>query len=80
MCVAGGPVQRHDGSCLTKKIHASRSAAADLNYAVACGYARGSGAGLAVAGPGNLPDPQRGSDADRFGRDIISRAPGVQAC
>jgi len=34
---------------LTKKIHASRSAAADLSHALACGYARGSDAGLAVA-------------------------------
>ncbi len=43
--------------CLTKKIHSSRSAAADLGHALACGYARGSGAGLAVAGPGSLPAP-----------------------
>jgi hypothetical protein len=56
---------------LTKKIHAGRGAAADLSHAVACGYARGSGAGPAVAGPGNLPRPQRGSDAGRFWRDII---------
>jgi hypothetical protein len=35
---------------LTKEIHASRSAAADLGHALACGYARGSGTGLAVAG------------------------------
>ena len=62
---------------LTKKIHASRSAAADLGHALACGYARGSGTGLAVAGPGSLPGPQRGSDAGRFGRDVIS---GVRAC
>src|SRR5271157_3245440 len=48
---------------LTKKIHASRSAAADLGHGLACGYARGSGTGLAVAGPGSLPGPQRGSDA-----------------
>jgi hypothetical protein len=62
---------------LTKKIHASRSAAADLIHAVACGYARGSGAGQAVAGPGSLPGPRHGSGAGRFGRDISS---GVQAC
>ena len=62
---------------LTKKIHASRSAAADLGHALACGYARGSGTGLAVAGPGSLPGPQCGSDAGRFGRDVIS---GVRAC
>ena len=65
---------------LTKKIDASRSAAADLSQAVACGYARGNGAGLAVAGPGSLPGPQRGSDIGRLGLDIISRGPGVQAC
>jgi hypothetical protein len=35
---------------LTKKIHASRSAAANLIHALACGYARGSDAGLGVAG------------------------------
>ena len=62
---------------LTKKIHASRSAAADLSHALACGYARGSGGGLAVAGPGILPAPRRGSHAGRFGRDVIS---GVRAC
>ena len=65
---------------LTKKIHASRSAAADLGHALACGYARGSGTGLAVAGPGSLPGPRRGSDAGPFWRDVISRGPGVQAC
>jgi hypothetical protein len=37
---------------LTKKIHAIRSAAADLIHELACGYARGSDAGLAVTGPG----------------------------
>jgi hypothetical protein len=40
---------------LTKKIHVSRSAAADLIHELACGYARGSDAGLAVTGPGFLP-------------------------
>jgi hypothetical protein len=34
----------------TKKIHASRSAAANLIHALACGYARGGDAGLGVAG------------------------------
>ena len=62
---------------LTKRIHASRSAAADLGHALACGYARGSGAGLAVAGPGSLPGPQRGRGAGRSGRDVTS---GVRAC
>ena len=62
---------------LTKKIRASRSAAADLGHALACGYARGSDVGLPVAGPGSLPGPQRGSDVGRFWRDVIS---GVQAC
>ena len=65
---------------LTKKIHASRSAAADLGHALACGYARGSGTGLAVAGPGSLPGPaarQRRGAAGRSGRDVIS---GVRAC
>ena len=65
---------------LTKKIHAGRSAAADLGHALACGYARGSGAGLAVAGPGSLPGPRRGSDAGPFWRDVISCGPGVRAC
>jgi hypothetical protein len=67
-------------SLLTKKIHASCGAAADLSHAVACGYARGSGAELVAAGPGSLPGPQRGSDAGPFWRDVISRGPGVQAC
>ena len=62
---------------LTKKIHASRSAAANLIHALACGYARGGDAGLAVAGPGILPGPQRVSDGGWFGRDVTS---GVQAC
>jgi hypothetical protein len=56
---------------LTKKIHVSRSAAADLIHELACGYARGSDAGRAVAGPGFLPGQQRGSGAGRLGRDII---------
>jgi len=56
---------------LTKKIHASRSAAADLIHALACGYARGGDAGLAVTGSGFLPGPQRGSGAGWLGRDII---------
>jgi hypothetical protein len=53
--VAGTPNSRnHSGARapLTKKIHASRSAAADLIHELACGYARGSDAGLAVTGPG----------------------------
>jgi hypothetical protein len=45
-CRGGSPAR----STLTKEIHASRSAAADLGHALACGYARGSGIGLAVAG------------------------------
>jgi hypothetical protein len=56
---------------LTKKIHVSRSAAADLIHELACGYACGSDAGLAVTGPGFLPGPQRGSGAGWLGRDII---------
>jgi len=63
--------QRRLGGVLTKKIHASRSAAADLIHALACGYARGGDAGLAVTGSGFLPGPQRGSGAGWLGRDII---------
>jgi hypothetical protein len=40
---------------LTKNIHVSRSAAADLIHELACAYARGSDAGLAVTRPGFLP-------------------------
>ena len=77
---SGCPAPRSDPELLprlTKKIHASRSAAADLGHALACDYARGGGAGLAAAGLGSLPGPQRGSGTGRFGRDVTS---GVRAC